>query len=426
MRSTYDGQTFSLDGRELNDPDSPGGQAALANAHQQHVRPSCRCRPNGVEMYVARIASGWYILKRLPHSGSQHDPGCPSFELPTSLTGRTTFVGTAIIDDGEAETDLRLGVSLRRPLTHDRTARDPGVPDRRSRPNEPRLGLRGLLHYLWDEAGFSRWSPRMAGKRTWPVVSWHLRQVGERTTIGGAPLSETLWIPESFRADHKVDIAARRKDAWAHIGGERSRQDLMILVGELKAIRDHDRGRVFIFRHMPDSPVMIDTAVYDNFTQAYGEELSLWEAEPDDHLLIAATFSVTKDGLPVIEEPAAMITSSEWLPYFTVRGRKVLTAAVDSQRRFIIPLPYGPTDHSAQPVLVLTDTPEPVAAITDTAAPPDIDSWIWPAAGPMPALPPAAPRMTSTGDNPQTNRTPSSVHRSASVPSARPQTQRSI
>ena len=27
-----------------------------------------------------------------------------------------------------------------------------------------RLSMRGLLHLLWDRAGFSRWSPRMEGK----------------------------------------------------------------------------------------------------------------------------------------------------------------------------------------------------------------------------------------------------------------------
>lgn len=393
MPSTYDGQTFSLDTRELNEPDSPAGQAALANAHQQHIRPRCRCRPDGVEMYVARLAGGWYIIKRLPHSGSQHGAGCPSFELPASLSGRSTYVGTAIIDDAEAETELRLSVSLRRPSSHDRTARSsPATTHRRARPTEPRLGLLGLLHYLWDEAGLSRWSPRMAGKRTWPIVSWHLRQAGVRTTVGGAPLSETLWIPEPFRADHKAGIAVRRTDAWAHIGGDRSRIDFMILVAELKAIRQHERGRVFTFRHMPDAPVMIDAPVYERFAETHGEDLTLWSAESGDHLLVAASFSLTKNRLPVIEEPVAMLTTSEWLPYSTERGRQVLTSAVAAQRRFIVPLSYGQTAGLTHPTLVLTDTSEPVAAFTDMPATPDADGWIWTAEDPMPALPGASPR----------------------------------
>ena len=393
MRSTYDGQTFDLDGRELNEPDSPTGQAALANAHRQHIRPRCRCRPAGVEMYVARLAGGWHIIKRLPNSGSQHASDCPSFELPASLTGRSAHVGTTIIDDGNAETELRLGFSLRRPLRHERTARETPVTEhRRARPNEPRLGLVGLLHYLWEEAGLNRWSPRMSGKRAWPIVSWHLRQAAERTTIGGAPLSETLWIPEAFRADHKAAIAARRKDAWAHISGDRSRQDLMILIAELKGIKEHDRGRIFTFRHMPDAPVMIDAGVYDNFAETHDEDIKLWNPESGDHLLVAASFSVTKAGLPVIEEPAAMLTSSEWLPYSTKRSRQVLAAAVAAQRRLIVPLTYGPDAGPAHPAFVFTDTPEPVAAFTEAPAVEELDSWIWPAEGTMPALPFAATR----------------------------------
>lgn len=393
MRSTYDGQTFSLDGLDLNEPDSPAGQAALANAHRRHVRPRCRCRPEGVEMYVARLAGGWYIIKRLPHTGSQHGAECPSFELPASLTGRAAYVGTAITDDGEAETELLLGFSLRRPLSHDRTVRErPVTAHRRAPANDPRLGLLGLLHYLWDEAGLSRWSPGMAGKRTWPIVGWHLRQAAERTTIGRTPLSDRLWIPEPFRADHKAAIAARRQDAWARIGGERSRQDLMILVAELKAIRRHDRGRVFTFRHMPDAPVMIDSPVYENFAEAHDDALELWRAEPADHLLVAASFSITNNGLPVIEEPTAMITSTEWLPYSTARDRQVLAEAVGDQRRFIVPLSYGHSAGAALPVMVLTDTPEPAAAFTDTPTTTDTGSWIWPDDGPMPALPLPAPR----------------------------------
>lgn len=316
-------------------------------------------------MYVARLAGGWHIIKRLPNSASQHASDCPSFELPASLTGRSAHVGTAIIDDGNAETDLRLGFSLKRPLGHQRTTNDiPSSAHRRARPTDPRLGVLGLLHYLWEEAGLNRWSPRMAGKRTWPIVSWHLNQAADRTTIGGAPLSETLWIPEPFRTDHKDAIAARRKAAWAHIGGERSRQDLMILVAELKAIKEHDRGRILTFRHMPDSPVMIDEAVYEHFAKAHAAALRLWNEESGDHLLVAASFALTKAGLPVIEEPAAMITSREWLPYSTVRSRQVLAAAVAAQRRLIVPLSYGQTTGLAQPALVLTDTPEPVAAFS--------------------------------------------------------------
>jgi hypothetical protein len=390
MRSAYGDQAFILDSHVLDDPDSPAGQVALAAAHQQHARPECGCRPGGVEMYVARLVGGWYIIKRMPNSGSQHAPTCPSFELPASLTGRSAYAGTAIVEHQDAETELRLGFALHRLTEHDRSGRPAsGSRPRRTPTNDSSLGLLGLLHYLWDEAGLSRWSPRMAGKRTWRIVRWHLTQAGERATTSATPLSQSLWVPEPFQADRKAALAQRRSDAWTAIGGERSRQDFMILIAELKTITQHDRGQVLRFRHMPDTPVMIAAAVWDAFAEDHQEDLRRWEANPEDHLMVAASFSLTKSGRPVIEQAAAMLTTSQWLPYSTARAQNMLAAAVGADRRFVTPLTYG-RKRATFPTLVFTDTAEPVAAFADATAAAGDDNWAWAVGEPMPAFPAVA------------------------------------
>ncbi|MFX8347318.1 DUF1173 family protein, partial [Acinetobacter baumannii] len=33
-----------------------------------------------------------------------------------------------------------------------------------------KLTMRGLMHFLMDEAGLTRWTPAMAGRRNWYVV----------------------------------------------------------------------------------------------------------------------------------------------------------------------------------------------------------------------------------------------------------------
>ena len=45
-----------------------------------------------------------------------------------------------------------------------------------------KLSLRGLLHYLWEQAEFNKWSPGMAGKRNWFVIRKYLYEAGQRDT----------------------------------------------------------------------------------------------------------------------------------------------------------------------------------------------------------------------------------------------------
>lgn len=80
---------------------SSGFAESIANAHAAHQRPRCLCTPEGVEMYVARLAGphGGYIVKRMPDTGCRHACDCPSFEPPADLSGLGQLLGTAITED---------------------------------------------------------------------------------------------------------------------------------------------------------------------------------------------------------------------------------------------------------------------------------------------------------------------------------------
>jgi hypothetical protein len=160
----------------------------------------------------------------------------------------------------------------------------------------------------------------------------------------------------------------------------------MVLIAELKTVTDHERGKVLRFRHMPDTPMMIDAPVWDAFAADHSDALRLWEDDPDGHLLIAAGFSLTRTGLPIVEQATAMLATRDWLPYATTRGRELLEAAVAANRRFLTPLSYG-RPAATHPQLVFTDTAEPVAAFADGPGAAVDGAWVWPAGRPMPPLP---------------------------------------
>lgn len=116
---------------------------------------------------------------------------------------------------------------------------------------------------------------------------------------------------------------------------------------------------------------------------------------------MAATFSLTRSGYPVVEDAAFLAVNANWLPYDTTAGYELLEATVAAGRRFTIPLRYGAAATPLLPTLVLTDSPEPVAAYTATtsrgaehaqhaADDAGVPAWIWRSEHALPPLP--APR----------------------------------
>src|SRR3954462_11265738 len=174
----------------------------LADAHARLIRPLCLCRQPAAPLYVARVA-GQFIPKRMPGTGAEHDPGCESYEAPPELSGLGDLVGRAIQEDVDAGvTVLRLGFSLSRTGRKAAAAAVTREPDS-VKADAAKLSLKATLHYLWEEAGFNRWSERMTGKRNWFVIRRHLLQAADNKTAKGEPLSDVLYTPKCSRPSAK-------------------------------------------------------------------------------------------------------------------------------------------------------------------------------------------------------------------------------
>jgi hypothetical protein len=214
--------------------DDPGMNDALAHAYTAKTRPVCVCRDPGIEMYIAKVA-GKFVIKRMPNSGGDHAPACDSYEPPPELSGLGQVMGTAIQEDPEEGlTALKLDFSLTKVAGRSAPIAS-GAETDSVKTDGNKLTLRGTLHYLWEEAGFNRWAPNMAGKRSWYVIRKYLMQAAEDKMAKGASLADILYIPESFNAEKKNEITQRR---IAHMGKAaatvKGSRRLMIVIGEVK------------------------------------------------------------------------------------------------------------------------------------------------------------------------------------------------
>jgi len=333
----------------------------LAAAHARRHRPLCLCTDSGEEMYIARFGDA-FILKRMPFTGSLHAPDCPSYEPPPEISGRGELLGSAIREDpASGITVLKLGFAISREPTRS-IAPVPGADSDSVLADGTRLSLRGLLHYLWDEAELTRWQPAFAGRRSWATVRKHLLEAAAGKVVRGRSLTDRLYIPEVFGADRRNEIAARRLRQWTGTGlAFREPRDLLIAIAEVKEISAARFGFKAVLKHVPDQAFPIDDKLYRRMEHRFERELSLWGASDAMHMLMIATFAVREGGAPRIHELSLMPVTAEWLPVEDAFEIQLVEMLLREGRRFHKVLRYNVRGKLHVPTAILLDTVPPCA-----------------------------------------------------------------
>ena len=387
-------------------PDFP---EAISKAHANHLRPRCLCQPgaSGIEMYVARL-SDCYVIKRMPNTGWHHATDCTSYELPADFSGLGPLVGSAIVENPVTGiTELRLNFPMTKlPGRHVQPAACSASSSVTS--NGQKLGLRALLHYLWDQAELTHWKPGFAGRRHWATVRRLLLQAAENKVTRGQQLLDRLFVPEVFAFEQREAIQARRLQQWLHASATSGRlQPLLLLIGEVKELVPCRYGYMVIIKHVPDQYFAIDEKFYRKICRAFESELALWNMDLDAHMLMLATFRVMNTGTPCIEELTLMPTTRQWIPFENIFEKQLLDALINNQRAFTKGLRFNLQNPENIASVVLLDTKRPPECLwIDTKMHPPAEGnagsaldrsgaasrpWAWrPAEGEMPPLPRSA------------------------------------
>jgi hypothetical protein len=265
-----------------------------------------------------------------------------------------------------------------------------------------KLSLRGLLHYLWDQAELTRWQPGFAGRRTWSTVRKHLLQAAENKIARGDSLRTRLYIPEAFSVDQRDAINARRVAQWSQaIAAPGKPQHLMLLIAEVKEIVPARYGFKAVVKHVPDQAFALDEQLYRRLGRRFESALALWGATEDIHMVIIATFSVAAAGIPTIVELSLMPVTRQWLPIEDGFEKQFIERLVADGRSFVKGLRYNLGAGNAVASATLTDCEGSApllfvvhAGIEDSGrylqvCDPSVPVWLWnPLIEAMPSLPP--------------------------------------
>lgn len=394
---------YEVGGQRI-EPTSRRFAEAIANAHAAHHRPRCMCLVAGVEMYVARLAgpNESFIVKRMPNTGSHHAPDCPSYEPPPESSGLGQVLGSAITEDPTTGvTVLKLDFSMskivgRSAMPTAGSARDSVAS------SGTRLSLRGLLHFLWDQADLTRWRPGFAGKRTWGTVRKHLLLAAENKIARGDSLRSRLYVPEVFSVDQRDAINARRTAQWSQaIAAPDKPQHLMLLIAEVTKIVPARYGFKAVMKHVPDQAFALDEQLYRRLGRRFESALALWGAAEDVQMVMIATFSVAAAGIPTIVELSLMPVTRYWLPVDDGFEKQLLERLIADGRSFVKGLRYNLGAESALATATLTDCEgsAPLLFVVHAGADdnwrylqvsdPSVPLWLWnPSSEAMLSLPP--------------------------------------
>jgi hypothetical protein len=344
---------------ERNDPNF---ENALAQAYKGKERPLCLCSSPGIPMYIARNGDHNYIIKRMPNSAQSHHPDCDSFEIPAELSGRGQLEHKAITEDQDSGlTNLKLDFSLTK-VSVNRTvgkgeSKEPGA----VKADPTKLTIRSLLHFLYEEAGLNKWSPRMEGKRSWYVIRKYLLESAKNKVAGKNPLLDALYIPEQFSVDHKDEIVARRRQYLAKLKKQGTKQPMGILIGEVKGFEDARFGFKMLIKHMPDTPVYMGEDVYKRINKAFSTELAFFHENESIHLLTICTFLLSASGSPQVDTISFMTADRNWLPFENIEEIELLERFCTGGRHFIKGLRYNLGSSDVIASVLLTDNDNPTA-----------------------------------------------------------------
>lgn len=395
-----EGQRFSILGR-IWSYDDPQLQDVLARVHDTGERPRCLCVPGGVEMYVA--CHQQLVVKRMPGSGSRHHPGCPSFELPAQDSGLGELLGEAVLEAEGGGVSLRVDFPwLRTTRTGSARAADepPGEVVREKR----RMSLRALTHYLFERAGFNRWTPAMEGRRTQGVLHKYLMESAAEITVKGEALAERLYVPEPFNEATRSEAAMRRREKLGVLRPVDGGIPLALVMGEFKLCEAASGGRRVWIRHMPDVPLLVAEKTWQRIERVFAALLQARDADTGYRLrlMLTALVRARREFTYEIDAASLMLASGDWIPLEGAHEVVLVQALVEQRRRFVKPLRYDARSAAGFPNAMLVDVgprPLPLHLLSVFMTPADRvlkeraaarvadGGWLWRTEHRMPTLP---------------------------------------
>jgi hypothetical protein len=207
-----------------------------------------------------------------------------------------------------------------------------------------------------------------------------------------------------YDAKREDAIDRRRSELLSQaIQSNGKRRSLAILVGEVKDISPSRIGSRLVVKHAPRYPFMLADDVERRMRKAFANELALWDANEEAHLVAVATLGIGATGVASVEAIALMAVNENWVPVETAYEAMLIERLTKNGASFVKSMRYNmPT---TRPMASLVLPREGGKSMAMYLVPDDVETafremlaelihesgmpaWVWDIAnGPMPDLP---------------------------------------
>jgi Protein of unknown function (DUF1173) len=321
--------------------------------------PLCLCKQGGVPMYIARRHT--YYLARMPLSGQRHAADCPSFEPDPNSCGRGIYSKTALSDNHDGDLLVKLDV----PFLIRAGGGNPNengliMPSGMARETRDQLKLTGLMHLLWDRAGFNAWVPNMAGRRHYKQVQYYVSEAAESIRLRRHALAKHFYFPEPFVASEALAIESRRQALFnklsRSVGGSPQR---ILMCAKIRSITLLDQGAELQFGHLPGSLVVkLDEHTLSTLKKHSSFAYVDWpNIHPSMNVFVLATIYRSKSTNWVSDQLTALVTTQQFIPLFNLTEALMVEKLINERRSFYKPMPYD-ADPRRYANFLLTDIGE--------------------------------------------------------------------
>lgn len=302
---------------------------------------------------VIRHREGIYYLACWPGGGQAHARGCEFRNTGGQWSGRGYYQAAR----------------CRRPTTvprawrcHFRCTSARRTPQQRASPQprdagtaRSRMGLLGLLHYLWERANLTRFTPDEGRRRTGaggpvPALSCGEPSPESARRVCRCP-GAAMWSHRSTQPTLTSTMSRSRGSPTALGSATDGAAGLML--GAVRSWTPTRYGQRCDLRHHR-TPVFFSTALHERIRRAAPSAMTDQRPAGSEQVVLALVSRSEKGNLSAVGA-AVMLTNAGFVPADSTHEVVMADALTAAKRSFVKPLRYD-GDAAVLPDFVLTDT----------------------------------------------------------------------
>lgn len=337
----------------LNDIDALADHLIRAKAERGCGLCLCTTFPRKL---VIRTARNRHFLAVWSHDGHNHHFACPFYR---DAEDQQSAGGASEPAVKEQQNGFQIAVEF--PLGKLTLNTGPTEPDSAGTHGQApvasrsRMGLLGILHYLWTVSRLNQWNANW--KRDWWRVTHALVPVLEQGTLANQPMTQCIYLVPEMTRSRQAAIDQAWQGFAERLKPGKDGTHFGLILGEALAIQKSKYGYQLSLKHFAALLYMTD-ALREKIAISHSKAYHRIGSKSGELVISMCLVEMSRKGNLTVIDAALMATSAQFIPFDSSHKALLAHQLVAQKRSFIKPLTIK-AGESTLPDFILTDTEPP-------------------------------------------------------------------